>query len=433
MTHHPRYARSEMTNIWTDENRFQKMLDVEIAAAEVMADFNIIPAEAAKDIREKAKFDVARIREIEKETRHDTIAFLTAVTENVGENGRYLHQGMTSSDALDSGFALQLREAADVLLSGLDAVLIALKGQIKMHKATPCIGRSHGIHAEPTTFGLKLAGHYAAFKRGKKRLEIAREDIATCMVSGAVGTHATFNPEMEIKIAEKLGLSVEPISTQVIPRDRHAMFFSVLAVIASSIENLVTEIRHLQRTEVLEVAENFAKGQKGSSAMPHKKNPILSENLTGLARVIRSSIAPALENVTLWHERDMSHSSVERFIAPQTTITLDFALHRLAGIIEGLQVYPGTMKANIDKLNGLVYSQSVLLALTQAGVSREDAYTIVQRNAMKVWDGEGVFLDLLKSDKDVTESLSEQELEHLFDEAHILRHVDALIDRALAV
>ena len=433
MTHHPRYARSEMTNIWTDENRFQKMLDVEIAAAEVMADFNIIPAEAAKDIREKAKFDVARIREIEKETRHDTIAFLTAVTENVGENGRYLHQGMTSSDALDSGFALQLREAADVLLSGLDAVLIALKGQIKTHKATPCIGRSHGIHAEPTTFGLKLAGHYAAFKRGKKRLEIAREDIATCMVSGAVGTHATFNPEMETKIAEKLGLSVEPVSTQVIPRDRHAMFFSVLAVIASSIENLVTEIRHLQRTEVLEVAENFAKGQKGSSAMPHKKNPILSENLTGLARVIRSSIVPALENVTLWHERDMSHSSVERFIAPQTTITLDFALHRLAGVIEGLQVYPDTMKANIDKLNGLVYSQSVLLALTQAGVSREDAYTIVQRNAMKVWDGEGVFLDLLKSDKDVTGSLSEQELERLFDETHILRHVDALIDRALAV
>ena len=433
MTHHPRYARSEMTNIWTDENRFQKMLDVEIAAAEVMADFNIIPAEAAKDIREKAKFDVARIREIEKETRHDTIAFLTAVTENVGENGRYLHQGMTSSDALDSGFALQLREAADVLLSGLDAVLIALKGQIKTHKATPCIGRSHGIHAEPTTFGLKLAGHYAAFKRGKKRLEIAREDIATCMVSGAVGTHATFNPEMETKIAEKLGLSVEPVSTQVIPRDRHAMFFSVLAVIASSIENLVTEIRHLQRTEVLEVAENFAKGQKGSSAMPHKKNPILSENLTGLARVIRSSIVLALENVTLWHERDMSHSSVERFIAPQTTITLDFALHRLAGIIEGLQVYPDTMKANIDKLNGLVYSQSVLLALTQAGVSREDAYTIVQRNAMKVWDGEGVFLDLLKSDKDVTGSLSEQELERLFDETHILRHVDALIDRALAV
>lgn len=432
MTAHPRYTRPEMAHIWSDETRFQKMLDVEIAAAQVMADAGIIPEQAAKDIAEKSSFTVERIREIEKETRHDTIAFLTAVAENIGENGRYLHQGMTSSDALDTGFSLQLRDAGQLLLSGLDAVLEKLKVQIQAHKNTPCIGRSHGIHAEPTSFGLKLAGHYTAFKRNRARLENAIEEVSVCMVSGAVGTCTVLEPKLEEDIANKLNLKVEKISTQVIPRDRYAMFFAVLGVIASSVENLVTEIRHLQRTEVLEVSENFAKGQKGSSAMPHKKNPILSENLTGLARVVRSAVVPAMENVALWHERDMSHSSVERFIAPQATTTLDFALHRLAGVVEGLNVHTDTMLKNIDQLNGLVYSQSVLLALTQAGVSREDAYVMVQRNAMKVWDGQGDFAALLKEDADVQAVLSTQDIDTLFDLNHHLRNVDTLIERALA-
>lgn len=432
MTNHPRYTSTEMERIWSDENRFQKMLKVEIAAAKAMASEGIIPAEAAKDIAEKSIFSLERLQEIETETRHETIAFLTAVKENIGDSGRFLHYGMTSSDVLDTGFSLQLREAADVLIDDLERLLKTLKDRIIEHKMTPCIGRSHGIHAEPTTFGLKLAGHYTAFKRHLERVKMAKAEISVCAISGAIGTFPVLPPSVEKRVAEELGLEIEPVSTQVIPRDRHAMFFSVLAVVASSIENLATEIRHLQRTEVREVEEFFHKGQKGSSAMPHKRNPILSENLTGLSRVIRATVYPALENITLWHERDMSHSSVERFIAPQATATLDDALNRLRKVVENLLVYPEKMQANIDHLKGLVYSQSVLLLLADKGVSREAAYEIVQRNAMKVWGGQGGFKDLLLGDSDLTEYVGASDLSAVFDQKHTLRNVSEVIDRALA-
>lgn len=431
MSYNPRYARAEMTRIWSEENRFQTMLDVEVAAADAMGEIGVIPKEAAQDIREKAGFDIDRIAEIEAEVRHDTVAFLTSVAEHIGPNGRYLHQGMTSSDALDTALGIMLRDAADIMLTGIDGLLDALKDKAESYKMTPCIGRSHGIHAEPTSFGLKMAGHYAVFKRHRQRLEQARDEIATCAISGAVGTFATVDPRVEASVADKLGLTVEPVSTQIISRDRHAMYFATLAVIAGSIENLATEIRHLQRTEVREVAEFFHAGQKGSSAMPHKRNPILSENLTGLARVIRSSVLPALENMTLWHERDMSHSSVERFIAPQATVTLDFALVRMTGIIKNLLVYPERMQQNLDILQGLVFSQSVLLALTQEGVAREEAYRMVQRNATKVWDGEGAFIDMLRADKDVMTHLSLEALEQIFDQEHVLRNVGQIVDRAV--
>jgi adenylosuccinate lyase len=397
-----------------------------------MAEIGIIPKEAARDISEKAGFDIQRIEEIDAEVRHDTIAFLTSVAEHIGPNGRYLHQGMTSSDALDTSLSIMLRDAADIMLKGIDGLMDALKEKAETYKMTPCIGRSHGIHAEPTSFGLKMAGHYAVFKRHRRRLEQARDDIATCAISGAVGTFATVDPRVEAYVADKLGLTVEPVSTQIIARDRHAMYFATLAVIASSIENLATEIRHLQRTEVREAAEFFHAGQKGSSAMPHKRNPILSENLTGLARVIRSYILPALENMTLWHERDMSHSSVERFIAPQATITLDFALVRMTGIIKNLLVYPERMQENLDILQGLVFSQSVLLKLTQVGVAREDAYRIVQRNAMKVWDGEGAFIDMLRADDEVMGYIDADELKQIFNQEHVLRNVSQIVDRAIA-
>lgn len=433
MTMHPRYTRPEMAEIWDDQNRFQKMLDVEIAAAEAMAAEGVIPTDAAQEIASKAHFDIDRILEIEEETRHETIAFLTAVKENIGESARFLHYGMTSSDVLDTGFSLQLRQAADVLICDLEKLLETLKSKILEYKMTPCIGRSHGIHAEPTTFGLKLAGHYTAFKRHLERLELAKTEISVCAISGAIGTFPILPPSIEKRVADKLELSIEPVSTQVIPRDRHATFFNCLAVIATSVENLATEIRHLQRTEVREVEEQFRKGQKGSSAMPHKRNPILSENLTGLARVIRSTVYPAMENIVLWHERDMSHSSVERFIAPQATATLNDALNRLRKVVENLNVYPDQMQKNIDTLNGLVFSQSVLLLLTQKGASREESYDIVQRNAMKVWEGAGDFKSLLWSDTDLKKYVDQDELEKVFDQSHVLRHVDEIINRAINV
>jgi adenylosuccinate lyase len=425
----PRYSRPEMAEIWAPETRFQIWLEIEIHACEAMAELGIIPKEAAEAVREKGAFEVARIDEIERETRHDVIAFLTNLAEHVGPEARFVHQGMTSSDVLDTCLAVQLSRAAGILDDDLEALLAALKRRAHEHKDTLCVGRSHGIHAEPTTFGLKLAQAYAEFERNRDRLREARREIATCAISGAVGTFANVDPRVEAHVAEALGLEVEPISTQVIPRDRHAMFFATLGVIASSIERLATEIRHLQRTEVLEAEERFATGQKGSSSMPHKRNPVLSENLTGLARVVRSAVVPALENVALWHERDISHSSVERMIAPDATVTLDFALARLSGLIEGLVVYPDTMRANLDRLGGLIHSQAVLLALTQAGVSREDAYAFVQRNAMSVWERGGSFLDNLKADPDVTAALPAAELDALFDLAHHTRHVATIFRR----
>ena len=392
-----------------------------------MADLGIVPAEAAKAVREKGAFDVNRIDEIEREVKHDVIAFLTSLAEHVGEEARFVHQGMTSSDVLDTCFNVQLTRASDILLADLDALLAALKTRAMEHKMTPCIGRSHGIHAEPTTFGLKLAQAYAEFERCKTRLLAAREEIAVCAISGAVGTFANIDPAVEAHVAKAMGLSVEPISTQIIPRDRHAMFFATLGVIASTMERLAVEIRHLQRTEVLEAEEYFSPGQKGSSAMPHKRNPVLTENLTGLARLVRGMALPAMENVALWHERDISHSSVERMIGPDATITLDFALARLTGVVEKLVVYPDRMQKNLDLLGGLVHSQRVLLALTQAGTSREDAYRIVQQNAMPVWRGEGQFLELLKADKEVT--LSDEELEALFNLDYHFKHVDDIFAR----
>ena len=423
----PRYARPEMVTIWEPETRFSIWLDIETHAMDAMADLGIVPAEAAKAVREKGAFDVERIDEIEREVKHDVIAFLTSLAEHVGEEARFVHQGMTSSDVLDTCFNVQLTRASDILLADLDALLAALKTRAMEHKMTPCIGRSHAIHAEPTTFGLKLAQAYAEFERCKTRLLAAREEIAVCAISGAVGTFANIDPAVETHVAKAMGLSIEPISTQVIPRDRHAMFFATLGVIASTMERLAVEIRHLQRTEVLEAEEYFSPGQKGSSAMPHKRNPVLTENLTGLARLVRGMIVPALENVALWHERDISHSSVERMIGPDATITLDFALTRLTGVVEKLVIYPERMQKNLDLLGGLVHSQRVLLALTQAGTSREDAYRIVQQNAMPVWRGEGQFLDLLKADEEVT--LSDDELEALFNLDYHFKHVDDIFAR----
>ena len=423
----PRYARPEMVTIWEPETRFSIWLDIETHAMDAMADLGIVPVEAAKAVREKGAFDVDRIDEIEREVKHDVIAFLTSLAEHVGEEARFVHQGMTSSDVLDTCFNVQLTRASDILLADLDALLAALKTRAMEHKMTPCIGRSHAIHAEPTTFGLKLAQAYAEFERCKTRLLAAREEIAVCAISGAVGTFANIDPAVETHVAKAMGLSIEPISTQVIPRDRHAMFFATLGVIASTMERLAVEIRHLQRTEVLEAEEYFSPGQKGSSAMPHKRNPVLTENLTGLARLVRGMVVPAMENVALWHERDISHSSVERMIGPDATITLDFALARLTGVVEKLVIYPERMQKNLDLLGGLVHSQRVLLALTQAGTSREDAYRIVQQNAMPVWRGEGQFLDLLKADEEVT--LSDEELEALFNLDYHFKHVDDIFAR----
>jgi len=428
----PRYSRPEMTAVWSPETRFRIWFEIEAYAAEAMAEIGAIPKAAAEAIREKgdkARFDVARIDEIEKVTRHDVIAFLTHLAEFIGPEARFVHLGLTSSDVLDTCLAVQLRRAGDILIADIDALLAALKHRAFEHKGTPTVGRSHGIHAEPTTFGLKLAVAYAEFGRARARLVAAREEISTCAISGAVGTFANIDPRVEAYVAAKLDLKPEPISTQVIPRDRHAAFFATLGVVASSVERLATEIRHLQRTEVMEAEEFFAEGQKGSSAMPHKRNPVLTENLTGLARMVRSAVTPALEDVALWHERDISHSSVERMIAPDATITLDFALARLAGVIDKLIIYPEAMRKNLDRLGGLIHSQRVLLALTEKGVARDDAYAIVQRNAMRAWRGEGEFLALLKADKEVHEVLSADELETLFDLGYHVKHVDAIFDR----
>ena len=423
----PRYARPDMTALWEAESRFSIWLEIETHALDAMVKLGIVPEDAAKAVREKGGFDVDRIDEIEREVKHDVIAFLTSLSEHVGPEARFVHQGMTSSDVLDTCFNVQLVRASDILLKDMNALLAALKKRAMEHKMTATIGRSHGIHAEPTTFGLKLAQAYAEFDRCRDRLVAARKEIATCAISGAVGTFANIDPSVEEHVAEAMGLEVEPVSTQVIPRDRHAMFFATLGVIASSMERLAVEVRHLQRTEVLEAEEYFSEGQKGSSAMPHKRNPILTENLTGLARLVRGMSVPAMENVALWHERDISHSSVERMIGPDATITLDFALVRLTNVIDNLLVYPERMQANLDKLGGLVHSQRVLLALTQAGVSREDAYRLVQRNAMPVWRGEAQFLDLLKADEEVI--LSDDELEALFDLGYHFKHVDTIFAR----
>ena len=425
----PRYSRPEMTRIWSPENRYRIWFEIEAHACDAQAALGVIPESAARAVWERGKFEVERIDEIERKTRHDVIAFLTNLAEHVGTEARFVHQGMTSSDVLDTCFAVQLKEAADILLADLDGLLGVLKRRAFEHKFAPTVGRSHGIHAEPTTFGLKLAGHYAEFARNRARLLAARKEVATCAISGAVGTFANIDPRVEAHVAEKLGLEPEPISTQVIPRDRHAQFFMTLALIAAGVERLATEIRHLQRTEVREAEEYFAPGQKGSSAMPHKRNPVLAENLTGLARIIRSTVVPALENVALWHERDISHSSVERVIAPDTTIALDFALARLTGLMDRLVVYPERMRQNLEALGGLVDSQRVLLALTQAGMSREDAYRAVQRNAMAAWDGKGRFSDLLKEDSEITRYLALQAIDGLFDTSYHLKHVDTIFTR----
>jgi adenylosuccinate lyase len=425
----PRYSRPEMSAIWAPENRFRIWFEIEAHASDALAKAGIIPESAARAIWEKGKFEVERIDAIERETKHDVIAFLTNLAEHIGPEARFLHQGMTSSDVLDTCLAVQLKQASDILLQDIDALLTVLKRRAFEHKMTLTIGRSHGIHAEPTTFGIKLAGFYAEFQRARQRLEAARAEIATCAISGAVGTFANVDPSVEDYVAKKLGLTPEPVSTQVIPRDRHAFFFSTLGVIASSVERLATEIRHLQRSEVREAEEYFSPGQKGSSAMPHKRNPVLTENLTGLARLVRSAVTPALENVALWHERDISHSAVERVIAPDATIALDFALARLAGVVDKLVVYPEAMRRNLDRLGGLVHSQRVLLALTQAGMSREDAYRAVQRNAMPVWEGQGRFLDLLKADPEIARYLTPEQLEAQFDDAYHTKHVDTIFKR----
>ena len=425
----PRYSRPEMSRIWEPENRFRIWFEIEAHACDAQAALGVIPESAAKAVWERGRFEIERIDEIERETRHDVIAFLTNLAEHIGPEARFLHQGMTSSDVLDTCLAVQLTQASDLLLQDLDRLLEALRTRALEHKDTVCLGRSHGIHAEPTTFGLKLAGHYAAFARGRERLLRAREEVATCAISGAVGTFANIDPRVEAHVAEKLGLSAETISTQVIPRDRHALFFSVLGVLAASVENLAVEIRHLQRSEVREAEEYFAPGQKGSSAMPHKRNPILTENLTGLARVVRAAVVPALENVALWHERDISHSSVERVFGPDATIALDFALARLAGVVEKLVVYPENMTRNLESLGGLIHSQQVLLALTQAGISREEAYRIVQETAARVWAGEGHLKALLEADPVVAEHLPKAELEACFDLGRHLSQVDGLFER----
>jgi len=428
----PRYTRPEMAAIWDPQTRYRIWFEIEAHAADAMAELGIIPKAAAKAIWDKgkhAKFDVARIDAIERDVKHDVIAFLTHLAEIVGPQARFVHQGMTSSDVLDTCLNVQLVRAADLLIGDVDALLAALKRRAFEHKNTPTIGRSHGIHAEPTTFGVKLASAYAEFFRAKERLICARTEVATCAISGAVGTFAQIDPRVEEHVARAMGLAVEPVSTQVIPRDRHAMYFATLGVVASSVERLATEVRHLQRTEVLEVEEFFSEGQKGSSAMPHKRNPVLSENVTGLARTVRAYVTPALENVALWHERDISHSSVERVIGPDATAALDFALARLAGIIDKLIVYPDNMKKNLERLGGLIHSQRVMLALTHKGVAREDAYAIVQRNAMRAWKGEGDFRSLLAADKDVRKHLSAAELEENFDLDYHFKHVDTIFER----
>ncbi len=425
----PRYSRPDMVAIWEPESKFRIWLEIEAHACDAQAKLGVVPEDAAKAVWERGQFEIDRIDEIERETKHDVIAFLTNVAEHVGDEARFLHQGMTSSDVLDTCLAVQLARASDILLADMDALLAALKRRAEEHKYTITIGRSHAIHAEPTTFGLKLAGHYAAFKRGRDRLVAARAEIATCAISGAVGTFANIDPSVEAHVAEKMGLTVEPMSTQVIPRDRHAMFFAVLGVIASSIENIAVEVRHLQRSELREAEEFFSPGQKGSSAMPHKRNPVLSENLTGLARIVRSAVTPAMENVALWHERDISHSSVERMIGPDATVTLDFALARLTGMIDKMVVYPEQMERNLNQMGGLHNSQRVLLELTQAGMSREDAYRVVQRNAMTAWQNHLSFLDQLKADSEIGKFLTSETLESLFDLEYHTKHVDTIFNR----
>lgn len=438
-----RYARKEMTEIWSAATKYRIWFEIEAHGCDALAELGVIPKEAAKNIWDKggsAEFDVAKIDEIEREVKHDVIAFLTHLATFIGEDARFVHQGFTSSDILDTTLSVQLARASDLLLAGMDRVLAALKVRAQEHKYTLTIGRSHGIHAEPTTMGVKFARFYAEFARGRARLETARKEIAVCAISGAIGTFANIDPSVEAHVAEKMGLEIEAVSTQVIPRDRHAAYFAALGVIASSIENIATEIRHLQRTEVLEAEEFFSKGQKGSSAMPHKRNPVLTENLTGLARLVRMAVVPAMENVTLWHERDISHSSVERGIGPDTTVHLDFALHRLAGVIEKLVIYPEKMSDNMNRLGGLHNSQRFLLALTQAGVSREDSYRLVQRNAMQVWElfrtdgnaGEGAFLNLLLKDEDVMARLSEAQVRSMFDDEYHTKHVDNIFGRVFA-
>ncbi|WP_267422793.1 adenylosuccinate lyase [Methylobacterium sp. GC_Met_2] len=432
----PRYSRPAMTAIWSPESRFRIWFEIEAHATTALAEIGVVPKEAAETVWAKGRdavFDVARIDAIEAVTKHDVIAFLTHLAEIVGPEARFVHQGMTSSDVLDTCLNVQLVRAADILIADVDALLDALQARAFEHKLTPTIGRSHGIHAEPVTFGLKLAQAHAEFQRNRRRLVAAREEVATCAISGAVGTFANIDPRVEVYVAEKMGLTAEPVSTQVIPRDRHAQFFATLGVVASSLERLAIEIRHLQRTEVLEAEEFFSEGQKGSSAMPHKRNPVLTENITGLARMVRGYVTPALENVALWHERDISHSSVERMIGPDATVTLDFALARMTGVIEKLLIYPANMQKNLDRLGGLVHSQRVLLALTQAGVSREDSYRLVQRNAMPVWRGEGDFLELLKADSEVTAALSPVQIEECFDLGYHFKHVDTIFARVFGV
>ena len=425
----PRYSRPEMTSIWSEDSKFQIWFEIEAHACDAQAKLGVIPAEAAAAVWQRGAFEIDRINEIERETKHDVIAFLTNLAEHVGEEARFVHQGMTSSDVLDTTLSVQMARASDLMLTGIDRLLAALKLRAEEHRYTPTIGRSHGIHAEPTTFGLKLATFYAEFARCRSRLEMARAEIATCAISGAVGTFAHIDPSVEAHVAEQMGLIPEPVSTQVIPRDRHAMFFATLGVIASSVERLATEIRHLQRTELREAEEFFSAGQKGSSAMPHKRNPVLTENLTGLARIVRAAVTPALENVVLWHERDISHSSVERVFGPDATIALDFALQRLAGVVEALVIYPESMQANLDQLGGLVHSQQLLLALTQAGVSREAAYSMVQRNAMESWKTGASYRDLLKNDAEVVSNLGEDGIDALFDLDQHFRHVDTIFAR----
>ncbi len=425
----PRYSRPEMTSIWSEDSKFQIWFEIEAHACDAQAKLGVIPPEAAAAVWQRGAFEIDRINEIERETKHDVIAFLTNLAEHVGEEARFVHQGMTSSDVLDTTLSVQMARASDLMLTGIDRLLAALKLRAEEHRYTPTIGRSHGIHAEPTTFGLKLATFYAEFARCRSRLEMARTEIATCAISGAVGTFAHIDPSVEAHVAEQMGLIPEPVSTQVIPRDRHAMFFATLGVIASSVERLATEIRHLQRTELREAEEFFSAGQKGSSAMPHKRNPVLTENLTGLARIVRAAVTPALENVALWHERDISHSSVERVFGPDATIALDFALQRLAGVVEALVIYPESMQANLDQLGGLVHSQQLLLALTQAGVSREAAYSMVQRNAMESWKTGASYRDLLKNDAEVVSNLGEDGIDALFDLDQHFRHVDTIFAR----
>ena len=427
----PRYSRKEMVEIWSDISKYSIWLDIEIHALEGMEKVGIVPVGTAETVRKKAKFDSKRIDEIEAEIKHDVLAFLTNVSESVGPEARFIHQGMTSSDVLDTCLNIQLKRAGELLLKDMDLLLSSIKSQALKHKKTICVGRSHGIHAEPTTFGLKMLQAYAEFSRNRKRLELSVEEISSCAISGSVGTFANIDPSVEEHVAKALGLNIEPVSTQIIPRDRHAAFFSTMGIIASSIERLATEIRHLQRSEVLEVEEYFSSKQKGSSSMPHKRNPVLTENLTGLARVVRSSVMPALENISLWHERDISHSSVERFIGPDTTITLDFALNRLNNVVENMVVYPDNMMRNLEKFNGLVFSQRVLLSLTQKNISREDSYLMVQRNSMKVWNDEGSFYELIKKDKEICSILSNDEIDDIFDLNYHLKHIEEIFQRVL--